>query len=112
MFTYFNLLRGYVSREDHITALAIIKEIRTKIIEYNITPDANRLFSLMGEVAYELGLESPFEDMRTLDNVYHSLNNIDELSWEEIVSSYNPVRKTMIPEPIVEEMLTKLTSQK
>lgn len=112
MFTFFNLLRGYVSREERITALAIIKGIRTKIIEYNITPDANRLFSLMGEVSYELGVESPFEDMRTLDNVYHSLNNIDELSWKEIVSSYNPVDKIMIPEPIVEEMLTKFTSDK
>ena len=46
MFTFFNLLRGYVSREERITALAIIKGIRTKIIEYNITPDANRLLGI------------------------------------------------------------------
>lgn len=112
MFTYFNLLRGYVKQEEYIKALAIIKGIRSKIIEYNITPDLNQLFNLMRKVSCELDIKSPFEDMRTLDNAYHSLNNIDELSWKEIISSYNSVHKSNVPEPIVEEMLAKFTTDK
>lgn len=112
MFTYFNRLKGFVRPGQYIEALVIIKSISTKVKEFSSIPDANHLFQFMRDVSYELDIKSPFEDMRILDNVYHLLDDIDELTWKEIVASYDSKNKSMVPELIVEEMLKKLTSEK
>ena len=110
--TYFNILRGFVRSDQYIEALVIIKSIRNKAKEFSSMPDANHLFQLMKDVSYELGIRSPFEDMRILDTVYRSLDNIDELTWKEIIASYNSEQKSVVPESIVEEMFKKFTSEK
>lgn len=112
MFTYFNILKGFVRPDQYIEALVVIKSIRNKVKEFSSMPDANHLFQFMRDVSYELGIKSPFEDMRILDNVYHLLDDIDELTWKEIIASYNSEHKSAVPESIVEEMFKKFTSEK
>lgn len=41
-----------------------------------------------------------------------SLKHIDELSWKEIITSYNSNYRTIVPELIVEEMLKKFAAEK
>ena len=112
MFTYFNILKGFVRPDQYIEALVVIKSIRNKVKEFSSMPDANHLFQFMRDVSYELGIKSPFEDMRILDNVYHLLDDIDELTWKEIIASYNSEHKSAVPESIVEEMFKNFTSEK
>lgn len=104
LYAYFDAIRGVSSPSEYESTLAVLKKLMDiQKMEGGEINDQD-LYHLMLEVADDFGVSNPFPQIEKFIDVYRTLSNSEEVTWEDIIEYGDSKAKFRVPEPLIDEM--------